>query len=341
MMLENCGRAIWQRAIGSGLVAIAIAAAAFSARAEEIAVTNYGGGPPGYPITIALENGYFKEAGVNITGVQATAGGSEAVRLLLAGDLAYAETVIGPFMAAIQRGADLKMVSENFNNSSANAWVVLPTSSIQSVNDLKGKTIGYTSPQSTSQGNAYSILKKLGLKETDVKLVTTGGFGPALTLLEHGGVDMTVVTEPQTTMTRGKYRVIISGHDSSFFPPFNNGVGFVSTRYAREHADTIRAIIAARRKGVEFMIDHRPEAAAILAKAYKLDPTVMKGVLDNLIGDMDVGGVPNFSKGDFHFKSEVEALAMAKQLGVLQGDPDLKAAIDQSYLPKDLVTELK
>src|SRR3546814_4825752 len=66
-------------------------------------------------------------------------------------------------------------------------WIVMPDSPIKTVEDLKGKRLGFTNPKSTSQALDFLLLKQLGLTQDDVSMVKTGGFGPMLVALQEGG----------------------------------------------------------------------------------------------------------------------------------------------------------
>ena len=60
----------------SCLTAGLLAALAATSHAEEIAVGNYGVSANGMPFGVALVKGYFKDEGLNITGLISSAGGS-------------------------------------------------------------------------------------------------------------------------------------------------------------------------------------------------------------------------------------------------------------------------
>ena len=57
------------------------------ARAEEIDISNHGVAMNGMPYAVVLEKGYFKEQGLDITGIVSSPGGGTTVRNLLSGDL--------------------------------------------------------------------------------------------------------------------------------------------------------------------------------------------------------------------------------------------------------------
>ena len=76
-----------------GLFAAASAIALYSApaaRAEDINVGNYESGTNGFPWAVAMEEGFFKKYGLNITGIRNASGG-QAIRQVIAGDLLFGD----------------------------------------------------------------------------------------------------------------------------------------------------------------------------------------------------------------------------------------------------------
>jgi NitT/TauT family transport system substrate-binding protein len=315
------------------LLLLILAVAACPAAAEEIGAAQYGSSTSGFPYAIALEKGFFKEAGVDITGIRGTSGGGADVRNLIAGGLPYADASFGSVVTAIQKGADLAIVSDNGHSVSSFVWVTKPDSRIRSVKDLKGARMGFSNPQSTSEALEHWLLDQNGYARGDVTLVSTSGFGPGLTALENGGVDITVIAEPIYTMNQAKYRAVIWARDA--FPPMCNTVGVVSRETARKRPDAVRAIIVARRRAVEFMSTNRTESAAIIAKIYKLDATIIAGVLEQLI-DRGNPNAPYWALGDFDYAGMETMVKASRLVGAITGEVDVKKMVDESFLPADL-----
>src|SRR6266699_1644082 len=195
----------------AGLLAIFAA----TSHAEEIAVGNYGVSANGMPFGVALVKGYFKDEGLNITGLISSAGGGTSLRNMLAGGgVPYGEVNPGVIVSAILAGADLRIISDNVLTVAEFVWAVKPDSPIKSVKDFKGKKIGYTNPRSTSQALAAMLLQIAGYKPEDAELVKTGGFGPMLAALELDQIDVAAVTEPLWSKVKDKYRVLVTGAEA-------------------------------------------------------------------------------------------------------------------------------
>ena len=127
--------------------------------AEQIAVGNFGVAANGMPFGVALTKGYFKEEGVDVTGIITSAGGGTSLRNMLAGGVPYGEVNPGVVVSAIQQGADLKIISDNVLTVAEFVWATKKDAPINLIKDLKGKKIGYTNPRSTSQGLAIKLVE--------------------------------------------------------------------------------------------------------------------------------------------------------------------------------------
>lgn len=321
------------------LAACALALAHTAAHAEQIVVSNYAVTTNGMPFAVAMEKGYFKEFKVNVDGILTSDGGGTTIRNLLGGKLAYGEAAVSAVVSAVQGGADLKIISGNVHTVAEFVWVAMPKSPVNSLKDLKGRKLGYTNPRSTSQALAFLLMEIQGLKETDLELVRTGGFGAGLTMLEIGGVDVVPVAEPLWSKNQGKYKLVASAPD--ILPALSNVVGVTTGEAAKSRGDFIRGVIRARRKAVEFMYANPKESAAIIAKAYNLEVPVAEATVRNLLASEKKGGVPYWGPGDIRIDTMDNMIRAQKIVGALKGEADWNKLIDESFLPDDLKTRKK
>jgi NitT/TauT family transport system substrate-binding protein len=304
-----------------------------STAAEQIVVSNYGIAANGMPYAVAVAKGFFKEEGADISGILSSAGGGTTVRNLMTGHLPYGEIDLAGTVAAIQQGADLKIISDNVLTVAEFVWAVKPDSPVKSVQDLKGKKIGYTNPRSTSQALDVLLLEAAGLKPDDVQLIKTGGFGEAVVALNLGLIDAAAIADPVWSKNRAQFRALVAAND--VLTPLCNVIGVTTAEAAASKGDFVRAIIRGRRKAVEFMGAHPDEAAEIVAKAYNLDVDVAKSAIHNLVAPSK-SGVPYWGPGDFDLSGMDRMMRAQKLVGALSGEVDWSKIVDTRFLPDDL-----
>ena len=322
------------RKLACWMLGASLAAGTALIHAEEIAVGNYGVSANGMPFGVALVKGYFKDEGLNVTGLISSAGGGTSLRNMLAGGgVPYGEVNPGVVVSAILAGADLKIVSDNVLTVAEFVWAVKPDSPIKTIKDIKGKKIGYTNPRSTSQALARMLLQIAGYKADDAELVKTGGFGEGIAALDSGQVDIVPITEPLWAKYKNKYRAVVVASDT--LPPLDNVVGVTTVEMAEKKGDFIRGVIRARRKAVIFMREHPDEAAEIVAKQYNIDLDVAKSAVRNLTTSK-TQGVPYWGEGAIYLEGLKRMIEAQRSVGAINGEVDYSKIIDTRFLPDDL-----
>jgi NitT/TauT family transport system substrate-binding protein len=109
-------------------------------------------------------------------------------------------------------------------------------------------------------------------------------------------------------------------------------VGITTGEFAKSRGKELRAIIEARRKGVEFIYAHPDEAASVLSSAYHLPPAVAKDALETNLQKFGKW----WSAGNFDMSGMNEVLRAMNMTGELAGSVDWNSMIDQDFLPSDL-----
>ena len=311
------------------LMALGLAAAQ-PAAAEDLLVTQYKNDPSGAPYAIALEKGFFKKAGVDITGVVAGSGGGSSVRNAMATTLGYGDVTAAPVIAAAAQGQDIKIVSFTSRSLADLVLVVMPSSSIKTAKDLKGKKFGISNPKSLGEMMGVLVMEKAGLKKGDVTMTPLGSLSGALTALENGVVDATaipIILFHQRGAEK-KYRVVVGPKDLPVIP---SQLGMATDKAIKESPDKLRAIQLARREGTKFIYEHTDEAIKILAKTYAPLP-------ENEVGIMvkELVAAKFWSEGRIEMPLLETTVHAMKGVGMLTHDVDLKKMVDSSFLPADL-----
>ncbi|MBU3731902.1 MAG: ABC transporter substrate-binding protein [Beijerinckiaceae bacterium] len=331
---QSSGRSPMIRIKTASWLAMAFACAlSTSARAEQIAVGNFGVSANGMPFAVALDKGFFTAEGIKVDGIITSAGGGTSLRNMIAGGVPYGEVNPGVVVAAIMQGADLRIISDNVLTVAEFVWAVKPDSPIKTLADIKGKKVGYTNPRSTSQALAQMVAQKAGLQPSDIELVRTGGFGEGYAALGTGMIDVAPIPEPLWAQYKDKLRAI--AYASEILPPLSNVVGVTTANMAAEKGEFIRAVIRARRKAVEFMIANPDEAGDIVAKHYNLTPAVARSAVRNLVTSK-TQGVEYWGSGQINMEGLRRMIDVQKSLGAIQGDADVTKMVDTQFLPEDI-----
>lgn len=317
------------------LVAAALlcAVAARPADAQQIVVSNFGVAINGAPFAVALDRGFFREEGANVTGIITSAGGGTSLRNMIAGGVPYAEVNPTVAIAAIQAGADIRIISHNVLTVAEFVWAVRRDSPIQSMQDLRGRKLGYTSPRSTSQGLIQELVQRAGIPLNQVELVRTGGFGEGLAALDARLIDVAPIPEPLWSQHGERFRPIARASEA--LPPLSNLVGVTTANMAAERGDFIRAVIRGRRRAVEFMHQNPDAAGDIVARAYSVAPEVGRSAVRTLTASR-TEGVPYWGPGNFDMGAMQRMVDLQRGIGGLTGEIDLARIIDTRFLPDDL-----
>jgi NitT/TauT family transport system substrate-binding protein len=306
----------------------ALTLAALPARAEEITVTHWGALMYGTPYAVAIKKGFFKEAGIEITGILTSKGGGTTVRNVMEGGLPFGEVALSAAVAAIQEGADIKIVMMGVRSAADIYWVVPPNSPIKTVKDLVGKKLAITSPKSVTDSLTTMVLNKHGIFDK-VERPALGTIGAGLTALDKGAVDSASLIDPLYSARKDKYRVLFAIKDE--LPPIAQTVGIAATKFMKEEPKKLRAIIAGRMKGVDFIYSNPKEAAKILSETYdKLPLPVAESAVGNNIG------IKYWGRGGFEYAAMDEMLKALKIVGALKAEVDWKKMVDTSFLPEEL-----
>lgn len=285
---------------------------------------------------LALQKGYYKDVGLDVTIVKGQGSGT-TTQLVASGQagLAYADALT--VMQYIAKGAPIKILSTIYQ-SNPNAVEALKESGISKFTDLKGKKIG--APTGQSQTAMIPILFEAnGMSVDDVTLVNMPGNAMVAALLQHqvdailGSLD--------------NYSLILKDQGAEIveFPFADYGVATVSTSviasnsFLEQQGDAIvKGFVAASLKGWNDAIEDPDAAIEALVKTFPnaTDPELNRGQLDAAISLMCANGAK------FVGKAEPEAWEQSTKIAQqVLGLPESAKATDfytYDYLPSTLPT---
>ena len=313
-----------------GLAAIATTWQSSGAQAETITVTHWGGQFYGVPYAVAMEKGFFKKNGVDVTGILTAAGGGTAVRNTLAGGIPFGEVSLAAAVQAINAGQKLIIIGAGAWSVADQMWLVKKDSTLKGIKDLVGKQVAYTAPGSVSNMLILMALKANGMTPQQVKLVPAGDLGANISAVGSGAVDAGFSDELIYAQNKELVKPLFMVRDT-LDPRMMQTVMITTAEYAKAHADIIKGLIVARREGLAYALDHPDEAADITAKAYN-NPNIdlFRNHVRKLIK------LNYWSDGRLDYPSMNHMVEGLQITGQIKGDVDWPKYVETSYLPTDL-----
>ena len=312
------------------VAAVVLAWESQGVRAETITVTHWGGQFYGVPYAVAMEKGFFRKNGVDVTGILTAAGGGTAVRNTLAGGIPFGEVSLAAAVQAINSGQKLIIIGAGSWSVADQMWLVKKDSTLKSIKDLAGKQIAYTAPGSVSNMLILMALKANGMTPQQVKLVPAGDLGANISAVGSGAVDAGFSDELIYAQNKELVRPLFMVRDT-LDPRMMQTAMITTAEYAKAHADIIKGLINSRREGLAYTLDHPDEAADITAKAYN-NPHIdlFRDHIRELIKEN------YWSDGRLDYPAMNHMVEGLQITGQIKGDVDWPKYVDTSYLPADL-----
>jgi NitT/TauT family transport system substrate-binding protein len=312
------------------LAAIIATGQSSGAQGETITVTHWGGQFYGVPYAVAMEKGFFKKNGVDVTGILTAAGGGTAVRNTLAGGIPFGEVSLAAAVQAINAGQKLIIIGAGAWSVADQMWLVKKDSTLKGIKDLVGKKVAYTAPGSVSNMLILMALKASGMTPQQVNLVPAGDLCAIIAAVSSGAVDAGFSDELIYAQNKELVKPLFMVRDT-LDPRMMQTVMITTAEYAKAHADIVKGLIAARREGLAYAVDHPGEAADITAKAYN-NPRI--DLFRNHVRELIK--VNYWSDGRLDYPSMNHMVEGLQITGQMKGDVDWPKYVDTSYLPADL-----
>lgn len=311
------------------VAAVFVAAPALAANTPVTFQLNWMAGGPNAGFAAAVAEGYYKDAGLDVTLVQGNGSGNTA-QLVANGraQLAYADAVA--VMQLIAKGAPMKIVATVYQ-SNPNAVMSLKKANIKSIGDLRGKKVGV--PSGSSQTTMLPLLLKANnLKESDINMIDMPVASMVPALLQGqvdavlGSIDAYQIQAESQGAQLDVYRFADYG-----VPTVSTSI-FASNDYLKSNPDVVKKFVAASLKGWSFAIDN-PD------KAIKDLKTVFPEVNEKLATAELAAIKPLFCSGGARYIGKAEDSLWSKsqellaEVKLLPAGQDPRTYYTSDYLP--------
>ncbi len=282
------------------------------------------------PIFSAVENGFFKEEGLDVELVKCE--WSKYKDVLALGGFDITHHLIMYFLKPIEQGLDVK-ISAGIHKGCLRVQTGV-NSPIHSVKDLRGKRIGVPGMGTPPFIFANRVLGANGvdaMKEIEWRVFPAGELGLAL---QKGEIDAIADSEPigSLLLAEGKVRnVADQAKDAPYKDEYCCAV-IINGKYAANNPKQAAAATRALLKGAKW-VETNPRAAARLSVEKKYlasNPELNTTALGNL------NYVPSVSGGENAVSS---AAAEMKSAGMLSPTTDVAALAKKAFIHLDGVSD--
>ena len=234
------------------------------------------------PMYVAIENGYFKEAGLDVTLVTGF-GADKTMTALLSGeaDIGF----MGPESTIYTYQGGMEDYAVNFaqlTQRAGNFVVGREADEEFSFEDLKGKNVLGGRAGGMPQMVFEYILKKYGLDPAvDLNIDQSIDFGSTAAAFSGGQGDYSIEFEPHATSLeqKGDGYVLASLGEESGYVPYT---AFSARKsYIENNPKIIEKFTAALQKGMEYVNSHTPEeiAKVIQLQFEEMDATSLATII--------------------------------------------------------------
>lgn len=274
-VLVGVGGVVWAAHEAQALDKVKVSIAALS--------SNYA------PFLNAIEQGYFKDEGLDVEIVNA--GGGVATPALLSGQIEFNTSAASAF-SAILKGAPLKVILTEADRPTYQLWTT--SDDLKTFESIKGKTVAIQTRGDTFEVWVRLVLKSHGMSGDDVSYTPLGfGSSARLAAVKTGSLPAVVLSTIDVTALRDA-GVAMKGHmledamKDDIRMPYN-GVA-TSDALIKNKPDIVLHFIRATLKGMRFMTDFKDKSITNVTKYNHEDRRSTEADYDDVVRTLTKDG---------------------------------------------------
>jgi NitT/TauT family transport system substrate-binding protein len=262
--------------LGFGLfAALALGDPASAQEVLKIAVPQRGAWDTAIP-ELGQRAGIFKKHGLTLE-ILYTQGGPESIQAVVSRSMDIGTGVgVSAAVGAFAKGAPIRVIGSEMIGSPDLFWYVLPGSPIRKIEDLNGKTIGFSQAGSSSNAALLELLKQYKL---DAKPVALGGMQATFTQTMTGQVDVGWAAAPFAldAVADGKIRIVARGTDVAALKERTARVNVTNLTVLEQRRDALGRFMRGYLETIDWMYSD-PDALKLYGEYSQLPATVVQRV---------------------------------------------------------------
>lgn len=272
------------------------------------------------PVYLGLQQGYFRDAGIDLT-VQMAQGGAAILPAVMTGDFLFGYSNVVSLLVAADKGLPITVISNGSSSTNTPGEDVtevaaLPASGIAGPLDLVGKTVAVNALNNFADVTIRNSVERAGGDPDGVKFVEMP-YPNMPAALERGDVDAAWTTEPFRTQILDAGGRIVASPMTDMAEDFDSAYYFTSRATLEEKPELVAGFREALAKSFAYAMGNEDEVRAIVQDYAKVTPELAETVVMSV-------WTPRINR---------DALAAlgsaAATYGVLSKEPDADALISE------------
>ena len=280
------------------------------------------------PFNVAKRKGYFPREGLNVVMVPIQGGTDRIVAALDKGEIDVGKNATPYMIQAVLKGSDAVAVMSQTTNP---IYSLIVRPEIKSFSDLKGKTLGLSTPGDTITLSAVRLLGAKGLKPADYNAKVVVGTPARFDCLKSGECAAVPMGQPEdlAAIKLGFPRLAFTyeaGSDLIF------NVDMARRAWGVENKDTMVRFVRAMASAYAFMNDpkNRDEITTLIKEDGKISDEVAQQIFAPYL-DPTRNVLPK--RGELSLAAFNRVLALMSEVGAIPSPPPpAEKFVDLQYL---------
>ena len=275
------------------------------------------------PVWAADQNGFYKEEGITEVKILAFRGDADVIQALAAGTVDLNVASLTGLVSTIQSGQKFKGFWSGYNMPFFD-WYA--QQKFKSIAETKGGRYAVSKYGALTDSLTRYALRSAGLDpDRDVKILQLGGSTQSLAAMEAGQIDATILSSPQTYIAAEKGFVKLMSQKEHIAPDWPTHVVYAKDEFIAKNPNTIKAMLRANGKAMEWIKSNPDEAAKLANKQMKFKVEYCRRAIDEIHDEWHPDG-----------RLPKKGLKILWEIAIQAGDvtepwPDSKW-LDQTYL---------
>ena len=258
-LLFRAGKSL---ALGAMLVGFSYGAALSQsgepADATKIVIGQSSTGVGQMPLYVALQEGFFKKAGVDASSFALSGGTPSAMAAFATGSV----NVLNLSAPEVIQYAGKKVITgKAFGEIVDQSYDIISSKAITSIQEIKGKTVGISAPNSGDQIILLATMQHYGISPKDVTFITSGNSINRIVALDKGVIHVTAAANSQRKDSMKVGTVLLNSGDNPV--QFPTTVLIASGDLISNHKPLLKKFLSALGEATAWMRAN-PEAAVAL-----------------------------------------------------------------------------